>query len=193
MTHHKKIGIHQKKIISFFKPTTNFVSSWILKRTYKPKTDYKCVRKFRENYLDSHPSLGADHSWRGFYFVASDDFCEYEVYDPLRCCYKQAIATATIDSDGALEHIKVKALYQRRGIGSELIRFIYKVAPQQLIIYFDISNHTRHNLDSEGTALIKHCLREKIIPDSVLIDAIPQTPSFSRSRPCYALHDGNQD
>lgn len=83
----------------------------------------------------------------------------------------------SIDSDSALTHVSVDSLFQKQGIGTQLIRFINKHAPQ-FHVYAGVEHNSRYRLTQEGAALIQSCQRKGILDEEqVILNIVPTSPS----------------
>lgn len=138
----------QKLITDYFKPS-------IEKRIhhYSAAHDYAKSYKYFKKYK---PTSDAIQTYRGYCYRATSDFTEYNVYTTFdkfiihqhKKIFIKAgthIATASIDSDSALTHVSVDSLFQKQGIGTQLIRFINKHAPQ-FHVYAGIEHNSRYRL-----------------------------------------------
>lgn len=171
----------QKLITDYFKPS-------IEKRIhhYSATRDYPKSYRYFKKYKSISDAIRT-HS--GYCYRATGDFSEYNAYttfDKLvvhqhKNFFIKAgthIATASIDSDSALTHISVDSLFQKQGIGTQLIRFINKHAPQ-FHVYAGIEHNSRYRLTQEGASLIQSCQRKGILDDEqVILNTVPTSPSI---------------
>ena len=171
----------QKLITDFFKPS--FENKL---HHYSPTRDYPKSYK----YLKKHKlSSDAIRLYQGYCYRATGDFTEYNVYTTFdradrhqgRNIFIKAgthVATASIDSDSALTHISVESFFQKQGIGTQLIRFIHKHAPQ-FHVYAGIEYNSRYRLTQEGAVLIQSCQRKGILDyEQVILNIVPTSPSI---------------
>lgn len=172
---------HSKRLITdFFKPTK------ITERTYyySPKTDYAQSHR----YLMQHkPGADAIQTRGGYCYRTTNQFSEYCVYTTMdtfvinkgkKEFVKKGtkIATASIDDNSALTHITVETAYQRKGIGTELIRYINKCAPK-FHVFAGTAHNSRYRLTEEGAILIQGCQQKGILDnEQVILDRVPMSP-----------------
>jgi len=154
---------------------------------YTPSRDYRESRRYlkmRKHIYDAHQTR------KGYYYCATGDYSEYHVYSvinrPLLSKGKKIIipegacvARAIVDSNSSLEHISVEPLFQRQGIGKNLIRFINK-HDTQFHVYAGIENNSRYRLTQEGAALIRSCEEAGILDEEqVILNFVPQSPGVN--------------
>lgn len=149
--------------------------------------DQAGVRRFMLKQRKVQSFVDRVHADKGYVFVATDNFSDYKVYTAVDRMiltdngqYKTIsvgteVGEATVDGNSALTHIEVGADFQREGIGSHLIQFIFKCC-RQFQVYVDSSVNSRYRLSHEGAALIASCQRRGILGD---LQVIPATPPAS--------------
>lgn len=141
-------------------------------------------RKFLKEF-NKKDSCDASKQWDGYLFIANNNFTEYSVITLLpRPNYQlkkvipigYEVATATVDDNSALTHILVNESFRRKKIGSQLIRFIKNCCPK-FIVFGGTTHNSRYRLTSEGAALMKHCVENKILSSTqVIIGSVPESP-----------------
>ena len=186
----------QPLITDFFKPK-NQKSQKLITDFFRPSTEnkmghYSAVRDYAKSYRyfkKYKPISDAIRTYCGYCYRATGDFSEYNVYTAFdkfvihqnKKFFIKAgtpIAIASIDSESALTHISVDSLFQKQGIGTQLIRFIHKHAPQ-FHVYAGIEHNSRYRLTHEGAALIQSCQRKGILDDEqVILNMVPTSPCF---------------
>jgi GNAT superfamily N-acetyltransferase len=123
----------------------------------------------------------------GFLFRATNNYTQFTVHTTVDSCEVcdnkekfiesgTQIATATIDSDSSLTFIEVRKEFRRRGIGTNLIRFINECAPQ--FHCFGGSEHnSTYRMLADGRSLIISCINKGILKhDQLLEGTLPRSP-----------------
>lgn len=187
----------QRLITDFFKPKLK-KSQTLITDFFKPEIEkkishYSVTRDYRQSYryFKKHKAASdAIRTHRGYCYRATGDFNEYNVYTTYdRFVLSQGkkifvsagthIATASIDSDSALTHVSVISLFQKQGIGTQLIRFINTHAPQ-FHVYAGVEHNSRYRLTQEGAALIQSCQKKGILEEEqVILNMVPMSPCSS--------------
>ena len=185
----------QRLITDFFKPknkkSQKLITDFFKSSPEKKMSHYSAVRDYAKSYRyfkKFKPTSDAIRTYYGYCYRATGDFSEYNVYttfdkytihDYKKIFIKAGthIATASIDSDSALTHVSVDSLFQKQGIGTQLIRFINKHAPQ-FHVYAGVEHNSRYRLTQEGAALIQSCQRKSILDEEqVILNIVPTSPS----------------
>ena len=148
---------------------------------------YKDSRRFLEK--QKHTDFKA--IWKGFAFVATNNFSEWTVKTSyLRNDYRaekiyedgHTVGTATIDENSALVHIQIDDPFRRMGLATKLISFINKTCPQ-FHVYAGVQNNSRYRLTEEGAKLINACQRKNILDDEkVILNTVPPSPHMTSPR-----------
>lgn len=197
-----KAILHQRLITDFFKQANSIVNSPVVvvkkehdfkKRLYQHRRNYHQSRAFLNKHRHRYDSA---ITHRGYFFCASANFTEYHVYTTAdqvifvndlkkHVPSNTLVAHAKVDSDSALEHISVDEAFRRQGIGTALIRFIYK-CDKQFYVYSGTEHNSRYRLTCEGAALIRACQQKGILSEEQVILGVPESPaSFSPYRSSY--------
>ncbi len=186
----------QRLITDFFKSknqkSQKLITDFFKSSPEKKMNHYSAVRDYAKSYRyfkKFKSTSDAIRTYCGYCYRATGDFYEYNVYttfDKFMIHHGKKIfipaethiATASIDSDSALTHVSVDLLFQKQGIGTQLIRFINKCAPQ-FHVYAGIEHNSRYRLTQEGAALIQSCQRKSILDEEqVILNMVPTSPSI---------------
>ena len=158
--------LKQKKLTAFFRPLHLTATAQKID-SYDRQIAASQVKIFHK----AHPKHIYDksHSWKGYSFIATNNFREYSVKTMTARNHRDldflipagfTVANATVDDDSALTHLEVHQLFQRLGIGRELLRFI-KNSDKQFIIYGGTSNNSRYRLTAEGAGVGQKAFKKK--------------------------------
>jgi histone acetyltransferase (RNA polymerase elongator complex component) len=165
------IRTRQSLITEFFGPEAEQKRKLAAKKAYRER--YNLVRKFKKNFHLQHAYQQMLGSINLLCYCRNEYF--FYVIDPAT---NSTIAELQMDSDHWLEHIHVETSYQRRGIGTNLIKFANHFALQEggnngIAICVGVDINTRYRLSTEGAALINDCIKKGILQEEQTFHETP--------------------
>jgi hypothetical protein len=167
--------IRQTVITDFYGPQAERRRRLAAAKAYRDR--YSRVRKFSKNFHQQYPYQQFMGSINCICYCRN----EYMFYavDPT---INSTIAELEIDSDHWLERVWVDGGHQRRGIGTNLVRFANQFALHEggqeygITVCTSLSENSRYRLTGEGAALVNSCIRRGILRDEQTFDDGPPSP-----------------